>query len=388
MGYVLVEVVAVCVCHSFPGAVASGQWDSPAVRIRFPPSPPSEIPDPMDATPRVTTLRVAIALLAVYLVWGSTFVAILFAIDTIPPLTMAGIRFVVAGAVVYGLTRVGGQPPASRSHWVSACIVGFLLLSLGNGGVTWAEQHVPSGTAALVLAGIPAWMVLFDWLRPGGRIPLRQETLGLSLGLAGIALLVAGPDGMGLGAVDPVGAVVLIGASIAWSFGSIVSRSLPVPTSAFQLTGMQMLAGGAFLLVGGMLGGEWSAVDLEKVSRSSFLALGYLIVFGSLVGYSAYVWLLRSTAPAVASSYAFVNPAIAVGLGWLLAGEEVGPSIMAAMVMIVLGVALIVLRPRPTLPPPPPVAGRVAYPGGVAVAGRKSGWNGWWKQFTRSRRDR
>ncbi len=344
----------------------------------------------MDSPPRVTPLRIAIALLAVYLIWGSTFVAILFAIDTLPPLTMAGVRFVVAGSVVYGLTRVGGQPPASRTHWVSASIVGFLLLSLGNGGVTWAEQHVPSGIAALVLAGIPAWMVLFDWLRPGGRTPLRQEVIGLCLGLAGIALLVGGPGGMGFGAVDPLGALVLVGASIAWSFGSILSRSLPVPTSAFQLTGMQMLAGGVFLLVGGAAGGEWSRLDLEAVSRSSLLALGYLIVFGSWVGYTAYVWLLRSTAPAVASSYAFVNPAIAVGLGWLLAGEEVGRSMVVAMLVIIVGVALIVLRPRPVSPPPPPVAGRVAYPGGVVVAGRRAGRNGWWKQLTRfpgSRKD-
>jgi len=317
----------------------------------------------MDPRPVPSTARIVLALLSVYLIWGSTYVAILFAIDTIPPLTMAGVRFTLAGGVLYALTRARGGPAPRRVHWGSAALIGFLLLSVKNGGVTWAEQYVPSGLTALILAGIPAWMVLFDWARPRGRSPLRQEVLGVGLGLVGIALLVSGAGDPTAPGLHPGGTFVLLLASLSWAFGSIVSRGLSVPDSAIQLTAMQMLLGGVFLLVGGAVTGEWSRIDPAGISLASLLALGYLIVFGSWLGFTAYVWLLRSTTPAVASSYAFVNPVIAVILGWLLVGESIGAATLVAMVVIVIGVALIVLRPRRTpgpglprvAPPPDPV---------------------------------
>lgn len=294
-----------------------------------------------DSNKPAPRLMIALALLAVYVIWGSTYLAILFAIDTIPPLTMAGIRFIIAGGLLYGLLRLRGHPAPTKGHWVSAAIVGILLLGFGNGGVTWAEQRVPSGIAALILAGTPAWMVILDWIRPGGRRPERRIVAGVLLGLAGIAVLVlAGGDPRADG-VDPIGAIVVLMSSISWAFGSILSRFLRVPASAMQVTSMQMIAAGAVLTVGGAVAGEWPRVDLGAITPSSLLAFGYLVVFGSWVGYSAYVWLLRATTPAVASTYAYVNPAIAVLLGWAIAGESVDRWMVGAMALIVCGVAMI-----------------------------------------------
>ncbi|MEX2529961.1 MAG: EamA family transporter [Gemmatimonadota bacterium] len=315
-------------------------------------------------------LRVALALLAVYVIWGSTFLAILFAIDTLPPFTMAGMRFTIAGGLLYGLMRLRGAPRPTLPEWAGAFLVGALLLGVGNGGVTWAEQHVSSGAAALFMASIPAWMVLLDWLRPKGRVPGIRELLGVGLGMAGIVLLVgvtgggSAHAGAPIGGGHPAAAPILVLSAFAWAVGSVASRSLPVPRSALQLTAMQMLLGGILLLIGGGLAGEWGRLDLGAVSGKSLLALGYLIVFGSWVGFTAYVWLLKWATPALASSYAFVNPAIAVGLGWLLAGEHVSPATLVAMGVIVAGVALIVLSARGVSR-----RGKAtpsAYPGGVA----------------------
>ncbi len=284
---------------------------------------------------------IALALLAVYVIWGSTYLAILFAIDTIPPLTMAGIRFLVAGGLLYGLLRLRGYPAPTKVHWVSAAIIGTLLLGFGNGGVTWAEQRVPSGVAALILAGTPAWMVILDWLRPGGRRPGRRVVAGVLLGLAGIAVLVlAGGDPRADG-IDPIGVIVVLASSVSWAVGSILSRFLRVPASAMQVTAMQMIAAGAVLTAGGAAAGEWPRVNLGAITGSSLLAFAYLVVFGSWIGYSAYVWLLRATTPAVASTYAYVNPAIAVLLGWAIAGESVDRWMIGAMALIVGGVAMI-----------------------------------------------
>lgn len=298
-----------------------------------------------DAKPPV--LSIALALGAVYVVWGSTYLAIHFAIATIPPFTMAGVRFTVAGWLLYAFVRGRGAPAPTRAHWISSAIVGALLLAGGNGGVTWAEQRVPSGIAALIVATVPLWMVLFDWLRPGGPRPTLRITLGLALGLLGMGLLVAaGQSDLSAARVDLMGAAVLVGAAISWAFGSILSRSLDTPASALQLTAMQMIAGGALLLAVGAATGEPGRVDLASVTRQSFLALVYLIVFGAWVGYGAYVWLLRATTPAVVSTYAYVNPAIAVFLGWLFAGEPLDGWMLGAMAVTIAGVALITMPRR------------------------------------------
>jgi len=211
------------------------------------------------------------------------------------------------------------------------------MLMGGNGGVVWAEQWIESGTAALIVATVPLWMVLLDWLRPGGRAPRPLVWAGILVGLAGVGILFGGPEH---GEMYTAGWVVLILASVSWAVGSLYSRTAPLP-GPLLATGMQMLAGGGLLIVAGILTGEATALDPATFSMRSVLALAYLIVFGALVGYTAYVWLLRVTTPAVASTYAYVNPIVAVFLGWLLAGELLTPRIMAASAVIIGGVVLI-----------------------------------------------
>jgi drug/metabolite transporter (DMT)-like permease len=296
--------------------------------------------------------RVIAAFAAVYIIWGSTYLAILFAIETLPPFLMAGVRFLVAGAAVHMVLRARGAAAPPRSLWRSALIVGALLLLGGNGAVVWAEQHVPSGVAALLVATVPCWMVLLEWLRPGGVRPTFAVVLGLVLGTAGIIILI-GPDALGAGRVDPIGAGVLALGSLSWATGSIYSRSIRIPATPLLFTGMQMLAGGACLTAFGLLLGEAGEVDLGAVSARSALALLYLILFGSLIGYTAYIWLLRVSTAAKVATYAYVNPVVAVLLGWLFAGEALTTRMMLAAAVIVTGVAVITARRRNGARPAP-----------------------------------
>jgi drug/metabolite transporter (DMT)-like permease len=277
------------------------------------------------------------ALGAVYVIWGSTYLAIRFAVETLPPFLMAGTRFVVAGTILYAWRRAAGFPRPTGAQWRAAGIVGGLMLLGGNGGVVWAEQWIESGTAALIVASVPFWMVLLDWARPGGRPPRPAVWVGLLVGFGGVLLLLGQPAP---GPMYLEGALVVLVAAIAWAAGSLYSRRavLPAPLLA---TGMQMLTGGALLLLAGIVAGEPAGLDPTAFSTRSVLALAYLIVFGSLISYSAYVWLLRVTAPALASTYAYVNPVVAVILGWLLAGERMNARVVVASGVIVGGVALI-----------------------------------------------
>jgi drug/metabolite transporter (DMT)-like permease len=287
--------------------------------------------------------KVALALATVYIIWGSTYLAIRFAIETLPPFWMAGVRFLVSGILLYGWARWRGAARPSRVHWRSAALIGGLLLVGGNGGVVWAEQRVDSGLAALLVSTVPLWMVVFEWLRQGGTRPTLGVVAGLALGFAGLVMLVR-PAG---GGIDPVGAAVLLLACVSWAWGSLRSRHVPLPGSPLLATGMEMLAGGALLMVLGLLTGEAGRLDLAGASLKSVLALGYLVVFGAL-GFTAYIWLLRVTSPALVSTYAYVNPVVAVFLGWALAGEPLTGGMLAAAAVILTGVALItVFRNRP-----------------------------------------
>jgi drug/metabolite transporter (DMT)-like permease len=287
------------------------------------------------------------AFAALYLVWGSTYLAIRYAIDTLPPFLMAGARFVVAGAILYlwARARGAGRPPAI--HWRSAAIVGGFLLLGGNAGVVWAELRVPTGLAALLVATVPLWMVILDALRPGGRRPSGRVILGVGLGLAGVALLVGRGQFAGGGAVDPLGALALVLASLAWAIGSLYSKTAKLPTSPLLATGMEMLSGGALLLVAGTLTGEWATIDLAHVTLRSWLALGYLVTFGSLIGFTAYIYVLARTTPAMATTYAFVNPVVAVFLGWAFAGEPVSARTLIAAAVIVAAVVVITVFEAP-----------------------------------------
>ena len=282
------------------------------------------------------------AFAAIYLIWGSTYLAIRFAIETMPPLLMAGVRFLFAGGLLYAWTRLSGTPRPTRMNWRAAALVGGLLLG-GNGAVTWAEQWVPSGLAALLIATVPLWMVLLAWLR-GGERPTLGVAGGLALGLVGIILLIGPGELLGGSHVDPVGALAILLGSVSWAAGSLYARRAPMPAAPLLGTGMEMLAGGALLLLVGLATGEGAQIHLEAVSLRSVLALGYLVVFGSIVAFSAYVWLLRVVTPARASTYAYVNPVVAVFLGWALASEPLTPLTLVAAAVIVAAVALIVMQ--------------------------------------------
>ena len=297
--------------------------------------------------------KIVLAFAAVYIIWGSTYLAIKIGVETIPPFLMAGVRFLIAGAILFLLIprlRAGVRPP-TRQHWVSASAVGALLLLGGNGALVWSEQRVPSGLAALLLATIPIWMVLLDSLasRDGHGTKLDARILGgLAIGIAGLALLVGPAKLWGSARVDLAGAGVLMFGSLSWSVGSLYSRRAKLPLSPFLAAAMEMLAGGALLVVLGLLTGEVGQIRSRTISGASVLGLTYLIAFGSLLGFTAYIWLLSVTSTARVSTYAYVNPVVAVFLGWAFAGEPLSARTLMATLAIVGAVALILShRPRP-----------------------------------------
>lgn len=292
--------------------------------------------------PRAQRARLIVAFAAVYLLWGSTFLAMRFGIQTIPPLFMASMRHLTAGSLLIAWSARRTRHWPTRREWRDAAIVGVLLLG-ANGTVAWSEQRVPTGTAALLVATVPLWMVLMDWWRPRGHHPGRGVLVGVSLGLVGLVTLV-GPGALtGHGAVDTVGATALVLGSMSWATGSIVMQRLPRPRVPLLAVGMQMVAGGSALFVASTISGETARFSLAHVSLASALGWGYLVVFGSLVGFTAYAYLLRSTTAAKVSTYAYVNPVIAVFLGWAFVGEAVTARTLVAAAVIVTGVAIITI---------------------------------------------
>ncbi|HYY55382.1 MAG TPA: EamA family transporter [Candidatus Dormibacteraeota bacterium] len=292
-------------------------------------------------TPSLTQIVVAFAL--VYVVWGSTYLAIRVAVESLPVLLYAGVRFVVAGAVLYAAVAARGLPRVTRVHWRDAAIVGGLLLLGGNGLVSFAERTVPSGVAAVIVATVPLDMVLLDWVWRRSR-PSWPLLAAIGIGLVGVALLVGAAGFTDAARVDPLGAGALIVASLSWAAGSLYSSRARTPATPILATGMQQLAGGALLLGAGAVTGELSALDPATFTARSLAALLYLIVFGSLVGFTAYIWLLRNVSPALVSTYAFVNPVVAVFLGWAILAEEITVRTVVASAIIVVAVAIITLE--------------------------------------------
>jgi drug/metabolite transporter (DMT)-like permease len=297
--------------------------------------------EPFEGDRSASPAAVWAALVAVYLVWGSTYLAIRVTIRTIPPLLSASIRFLIAGAVLYLLTirrgDAGGDRPRAI-HWRTAFIIGAAMLFGGNGLVSIAEQRVPSGLAALILASIPLWMVVIRALVLRERVRW-VEVAGLVIGFGGIVLLA---DPFGAGGADLVGVATLLVAALCWAAGSLYARSAPLPARPLVGTAMEMLAGGLVLGIVATATGEWSGFDPGAISLESLLGLGFLIVFGSLVGFASYVWLLRVTRTSLVSTYAYVNPVVAVLLGWAILGETVTVRTGIAGAVIVAAVALIV----------------------------------------------
>lgn len=283
--------------------------------------------------------KIGIAFFAVYVFWGMTYLAMRIAVVDIPPYLMAGFRFLVAGLVLYAWARRSGAARPTWQNWRAAGLVGGFLLLGGNTSVAWAEQRVASGPAALLIGVVPIWMVALEWARGGSR-PARRVFGGLLLGAVGVALLVL-PQGGGSNNVDLIGASVLILASASWAWGSVISKSSPLPKSPLLATSMEMIAGSGLILIVAVLAGELKGFSVAAVSSRAILAWLYLVVFGSLVAFTAYIWLLGVTSIAKVGTYAYVNPVVAVVLGWAVLDEKITMRTVLAALVILLGVALV-----------------------------------------------
>jgi drug/metabolite transporter (DMT)-like permease len=283
---------------------------------------------------------------AVYFLWGGTFFAMKLGVESFPPLILAGLRHFTVGLTLYPILRWRSGVRPTMAQWKTAAISGVLLLCVGNGGVCWAEQTVPSGVAALLVATVTLWMVIVDWLRPGGHRPSRRILFGIVLGFAGMVVLV-GPARLGLsGRVDPVGAGVLIVASLAWACGSLYSKHGELPSSPLLGVAMQGLCGGGALWIVALLNGELAKFHPMAAPVRAWLAVGYLFVFGSCVGFSAYLYILKKSTAARVGTYAFINPIVALTIGWLLGGEAMSQRTLLAAAVILTAVVLVITAPH------------------------------------------
>jgi len=289
---------------------------------------------------RRSPAAVAAALSTVYLVWGSTYLAIRVTDRTMPPLLMSSVRFLIAGTTLYAFASRGRPRPTAR-QWGAAAIVGAALLLFGNGGVAWAETRLPSGLAALIVALVPLWMALMDRLFFGRRLSA-PALAGLVVGFGGVALLVR-PGGGG----DFVAMLTLVGTTAAWAGGSLYARGAALPESPLLSASMQMLSASVFLGIGGLASGEASGVQADSFSTKPVLAFTYLVLIGSLVAFSAYAWLLKNVRISIVSTYAFVNPVVAVTLGTVFLNEHIGWTTVTAGAAIVTAVVLIVTARAP-----------------------------------------
>ena len=285
-------------------------------------------------------VKVALALLTVYIIWGSTYLAIRIVEESLPPFFMAGTRFVLAGAILYAWMRLRGNSCESKSDWGRAFVVGGFMLLGGHGAVVWAEQWVPSGLTSLLVGTVPLWMAFSDWLWNKHR-PDLKVVAGLALGFVGVILLAGGVEGLGASSVDVSGAVILVFGALLWANGSLYSRSTKFSGLGLLGTGLEMVAGGVLLLVASLVAGEWSRVRLDLISTRSLVAWIYLVVFGALLAFSCYIWLLKVASTTRVSTYAYVNPIVALLLGWAIAQEPITTRNMLAAVVILSSVLVI-----------------------------------------------
>lgn len=295
----------------------------------------------MPRFPITERFRLLLAFFLIYFIWGSTYLAIRYAIETIPPFLMAGTRFLVAGLLMYGFMRSRGAPNPSARQWLQLGVVGTFLFLGGNGFVVWAEQFINSGLAALLVSTLPLWLILLDWLWAGGKPPNAMASIGIVLGMAG-TLVLLDPVQIADSTIHLPGALMVILASLLWAIGSIYSKKIRQPASIFMSAACQMIGGGVTLLLVAVALGETQEFALGAVSGVSIAGYLYLMVFGSMIAISAYVWLLQNASAASVSTYAFVNPAVAILLGWLIAGEEINAHIMVGAGIILAGVFLVI----------------------------------------------
>lgn len=295
------------------------------------------------------------AFAAVFLIWGSTYLAIKYAIETMPTFLMAGVRFLVAGGILYTIARLSpGYEKPKAVHWRTSFIVGALLLGVGNGAVVVGEHYISSSMTALLIASNPFWMVTLGWLFMGRGKPNFKVSLGLLIGFVGVAMLILGrPDASSGGDSQWLGIVLIVIATIGWAFGSLYGATAPTAKSNILAAGMQMLAGGLILTVVSAIAGEWQRLDINAISTVSWVAFAYLIFIGALVAYTAYSWLMQNASPSAVSTYAYVNPVVAVFLGWAIAGETLSAQMLLGAAVIVVSVMLVTAnnrkKPQPKL---------------------------------------
>ncbi len=298
----------------------------------------------MTQSKRFFNLKIFLAFAAIYLIWGSTFLAIRFAIESIPPFFMMGSRAVTAGGALYLWARLRTGDRPRPGHWLNAIVFGSLLFTAGHGALAWGEQVVPSGIAALISATTPIWVAsLQSFGRSARRLSVRV-IFGLVVGLAGIAILVEPSSALKGIPVNPIGAVVLVFGSLFWAMGSVYAKSAGFPKSPLMTAGMNLLCGGVGLLGLSYIGGE--SPDWAAISMRSQISLAYLILFGSIIGFTAYFWLLRVVSITKVSTHSFVNPVLAVFFGFFVAGEDLNPRIIVALILMVIGVASILIEHR------------------------------------------
>ncbi len=286
--------------------------------------------------------KIILGFATIYLVWGSTYLAIRLGVETMPPFLMAGGRFIIGGLMLYGWARFNGIAKPKPAHLLPALILGFLMPLGGAGMVTWAETLISSGLAALLVAMVPLWIALIDWLRPGGSRPQTMTTIGLYLGFIGMALLILPSISGQLSDVNPIGALIIVGSSLSWAIGSIYSKQARQPKSKTLGTGMQMLAGGVGLMIASGLTGEFQQLDLSAISLISWASFTYLALIGS-VTFAVYIWLLSKTSASKVATYAYVNPIIAMILGAMFAGESFSAWTLFCSVIVIGAVVLVIM---------------------------------------------
>ena len=300
----------------------------------------------MDTTPRPRRWKILLAFATIYLVWGSTFLAIRVGVHEVPPFLFAGMRFFAAGALLYAWMRVQGTAAPTRQEWAAATLMAVMIFVLDYGLLFWAEQRVPSGIAAVMMATIPAFTALAEIL------VLRTQKLTLRLGFAllvgigGVAVLVSRAAGFGEGPINTSGAIALVMAAISWSLASVLIRKLRLPISKAMSSGAQMLAGGLLLTLTAAILGEFKGFRLQAVSARAWFALAYLIVAGSIIGFTAYVWLIHHESPTRVGTYAYVNPVVAVLIGYSLGGEALGARTLMGTLLVLVSVVVITMTPK------------------------------------------
>jgi drug/metabolite transporter (DMT)-like permease len=289
----------------------------------------------------VSRTKLIAAFAAVYFVWGSTYLFIHFALEGFQPFLLGAVRFLIAGAILFAWTRQHGDPLPTRKQLVSCIITGGLFFLCGNGAVIWAQQRLASGLVALIVAIVPLFVVVLDWIRPPHNRPSPMVIVGVTVGLAGLVLLVGLDALKGDGAIDPLAVLVLTGGSLAWAFGTLYAGRASLPKSPLVTASLQLLAGGALMGVASAIGGELPKMQWDELSLRPILAMLYLIFLGSILAFTAYGWLVRVASPSRVATYAYVNPVVAMFLGWLFAGETLTLRTLVAGAVIILGVALI-----------------------------------------------